>query len=433
MNHFGRTGSKQRPRIRKFHAELLYTKYKRGERVLNQKEINRPAEYIQRFVRFSKGFVEFINEDALEMEIKQDFFDACEEWEKQYIEYEELDHSDENLEKQGISMIGGNIVFDGRLIYSRFHKIISDEGEAMNDPRFWKFNEKKIETYSQIDYSDKNSNLFSSKLVLLKFYLMRKIDEVAFVTSRYVHCPACGANYVIPANKIEFMQTYKCEKKIGDKECKTTLKKFPARKFLPTHIYEIAVEVKTKSGIEYKEYFLESFVELSPGFYTGAVFGRTENKTNSFYFTCLTAREEKAKFEFELVDREPGKHRYFHIVDSVVNHIKKIGFVIDDEKARLPMYIEIMKKLVLINNKEINYDHSLYFGAPGIGKTFSMRLLHHMFYSNSGVVSGPRFTLPGLTGGQKEVFYQDTAKKKWVPGLFSAQAFIFDEIFKDFV
>ena len=427
MNHFGRTGTKKRPRIRKFHAELLLSKFLRQERVLSMKEINRPMEYMLRIVKYSKGFLSFINEEAGEIELTSNFFLAMEGWHKQYQEIEELDHSDSNLLEQGILLTDDGLTFDGKLTYSRFYKVISDEGESMNDPNDWKFNDQNIKSYAQVDFSDKNSPIFGSRLFLLKFYVLRKIDEVAFVTSRFVHCPACGANYVTPASKIDFLQTYKCEKIVGDKPCKTTLKKFPARKMIPTYIYEIGVEIKGKDSTEFKEYFLESFVELHPGFYTGMCFGRTEQKSNSFYFACLTAKEEKAKNPFILLN-SGTQHKFFDVVDSVVKHIKKVGFVIDEEKARLPVIIETIKKITLLINKEINLDHSLYFGAPGIGKTYALTLLHHLFYSNSGYISGPRFTLAGLTGGQKEIYYQDVSKKKNVPGLFSNQAFLFDEI-----
>jgi hypothetical protein len=296
----------------------------------------------------------------------------------------------------------------------------------MNNPNSWKFNDSNIISMSALNFSDKDSPAFSSKLFLLKFYVLRKIDEVAFVTSRFVHCPTCNASYVVPAAKIDFQTTYKCERVINGKICKTGLKKFPARKMLPTYIYEIAVETKSKEQVEYKEFFLESFVDLPPGFFTGMVFGRTEQKTNSFYFTCLTAKEEKSKVEFKLPNEKV--HNFFNIVEGAKKYIQEVGFVIDEDKANLPFMIETLKKLILITNKEINLDHSLYFGAPGIGKTHALRLLHHMYYSNTGFISGPRFSLPGLTGGQKEIFYQDTAKKKNVPGLFSNQAFIFDEI-----
>jgi len=428
INHFGRTGDKQRPRIRKFHAELLFSKYINQETVISMSEIDRPKEYLDRMVKYSKGYLEYINEDAGEIQIKKEFFEACQKWENQYNDVEELDHSDENLSEQGILIKDDTISFNGKLVYSRFYKIISDETESMNDPNHWTFNDKDIELHEYIDFSKKNTAVFGSRLFLLKFYILRKIDEVAFVTSRFVHCPACGANYVIPASKTEFMATYKCEHDIGEKKCGTTLKKFPARKMIPTYIYEVSVEVKSSESVEYREFFLESFVELHPGFYTGMCFGRTEAKTNSFYFNCLTAKAEKAKTEFVILNNPNNSHNFFNITQSVVNHIKKIGFIIDDEKAQLPVHIETLKKLTLVVNKEINLDHSLYFGAPGIGKTYALTLLHHLFYSNSGVISGPRFTLAGLTGGQKEIYYQDTAKKKNVPGLFSNQAFVFDEI-----
>ena len=350
-----------------------------------------------------------------------------EAWHKQYHELEELDHSDENLLEQGIILDNEGVSFDGKLTYSRFYKVISDEGESMNDPEIWHFNDENIETYDQINFAKKDSPMFGSRLFNLKFYVLRKIDEVAFVTSRFVHCPACGANYVVPAAKIDFLATYRCEKLIADKLCKTTLKKFPARKMVPTYIYEIGVEVQGKEGTEFKEFFLESFIELVPGFYTGMCFGRTEQKSNSFYFTCLTAKEEKSKHTFDFLEN-PEQHNFFNLVDSVVNHIKKVGFVIDEEKARLVVMIETIKKITITVNKEINLDHSLYFGAPGIGKTYALTMLHHLFYSNSGFISGPRFTLAGLTGGQKEIYYQDASKKKNVPGLFSNQAFLFDEI-----
>jgi hypothetical protein len=428
MSHFGRTGDKQRPRIRKFHAELLYNKYLNSETVISKEEIDRPQEYLDRMVKYSKGFLEYINEEAGEIKINPIFFETCKKWERQYNSVEELDHSDENLAEQGIIIKDDFISFDGNLVYSRFYKIISDESESMNDPKHWVFNDKNIEIHEYIDFSKKNTAPFGSRLFLLKFYILRKIDEVAFVTSRFVHCPACGANYVIPASKTEFMATYKCEHNVGEKKCGTTLKKFPARKMIPTYIYEIAVEVKSQEATEYREFFLESFTELTPGFFTGMCFGRTEAKTNSFYFNCLTARAEKAKAEFTILNNPNNPHKFFNLTQSVVNHIKKVGFIIDDEKAQLPVMVETLKKLTLVVNKEVNLDHSLYFGAPGIGKTYALTLLHHLFYSNSGTISGPRFTLAGLTGGQKEIYYQDTAKKKNVPGLFSNQAFLFDEI-----
>lgn len=427
LSHFGRTGAKKRPRIRKFHAELLYGKYLQRERVISQNELKRPKDYIDRIVKYSKGFLEYINEEETELQLTDFFFKTVETWVQMYSNVEELDYDEKNLLTQGIIFDEeDNIKFDSNLTYSRFYKLISDEGEALNDPSMWKFNDIGLSSFAQVDFNKKNSPIFSSKLVLLKFYVLRKIDEVAFVTSRFVHCPACNSHYVVPAAKIEFQTSFKCENKVGDKECRTTLKKFPARKMIPTHIYEVGVEVKTKAGVEFREFFLESFKDLHPGYYTGQVFGRTESSSNSFYFTCITAKEEKSKIDFEIL--ETKRHKFLDIVDSVVNHIKKIGFVIDDEKARLPMIIETIKKLNLVVNKEVNLDHSLYFGAPGIGKTYAVLLLHHMFYSNSGFVSGPRFTLPGLTGGQKEIFYQDTSKKKSVPGLFSNEAFIFDEI-----
>lgn len=428
MNHFGRTGPKQRPRIRKFHAELLAKKYIYKEKVLSADEIMRPDDYIHRMVKYSKGFIEFINEEKLELKLTTQFFDAMDAWHKQYTLVEELDYKDENLLEQGILIKDDKISFDGRLTYSRFYKVISDEGENMNDPESWTFNDKNIESLNYLNFANKSSPAFQSRLFLMKFYILRMIDEVAFVTSRFVHCPKCGGNYVIPAAKIEFQQTYKCEAIVGDKPCGTALKKFPARKMIPTYIYEVAIEVQGRDGVEFKEFFLESFVELHPGFYTGMLFGRTETKSNSFYFTCLTAKEEKSKIPFEFIITENSKHRFYDLINSIVNHIKKVGFVIDEDKARIVYNIETVKKLTLVVNKEINMDHSLYFGAPGIGKTYALTLLNHLFYSNSGSISGPRFTLAGLTGGQKEIFYQDTGKKKNVPGLFSNQAFLFDEI-----
>ncbi len=428
MNHFGRTGSKRRPRIRKFHAELLLAKFMRDEKVLCQMDLKRPKEYINRMVKFSKGWLEFINADALEMQLTEHLFEAIGKWQTQYSNKAELDTNDKNLEEQGIIVRDDGISFDGRLIYSKFHKIVSDESEAMNDPRQWIFNTKNILAFDRINFGNKSSPAFSSRLFLLKFYILRKIDEVAFVTSRFVQCPNCNANYVVPSAKIDFQKSYKCENKIGDKICKTLLKKFPARKMIPTYIYEVSIEVSGTNGAEFKEFFLESFIDLTPGFYNGMVFGRTENKTNAFYFTCLTAKAEKSKVEFSIEQKETDQHAFFTILNSVLNHIKKVGFIIDQQKARLPMMIELLKKLTLVTNKEINLDHSLYFGAPGIGKTYALTLLHYMFYSNAGFISGPRFTLPGLTGGQKEILYQDSAKKKNVPGLFSNQAFLFDEI-----
>ena len=429
MSHFGRTGAKKRPRIRKFHSMLLFSKFLRDERVLSGGEINRPKDYIDRMVKFSQGFLEYINEEETEIKLTETFFDQMKKWQNQYSPIDELDEEDENWAEQGILVDGDSISFDGRLIYSKFQKLVSDEEESINDPLSWHFNDQNIHSYDFIDFSDKNSAPFASHLFLLKFYVLRKIDEVAFVTSRFVHCPKCKANYVIPASKTEYQATYKCENQVGDKQCNTSLKKFPARKMIPTYIYEISVEVKSKEGTEFKEFYLESFIELSPGFFTGMLFGRTEAKSNSFYFLCLTAKQEKTKTPFEL--KIETNHAIFGVVDSVVNHIKKIGFVIDEEKAGIVFYIETLKKLILVVNKEVNLDHSLYFGAPGIGKTYALNLLHKVFYSNSGFISGPRFSLPGLTGGQKEIFYQDTSKKKSVPGLFSCPAFIFDEINND--
>jgi hypothetical protein len=199
---------------------------------------------------------------------------------------------------------------------------------------------------------------------------------------------------------------------------------------IPTYIYEIAIEVHGEHGTEFKEFFLESFQELAPGYHSGMVFGRTEQKSNSFYFTCLTAKQERTKFDFKLkFYTDKGKrHRFHDLVDSVIDYIGDVGFVLDKDKARLIFYIEILKKLILTINKSVNVDHSLYFGAPGIGKSVALNLLHNALYSNAGSISGPRFSLPGLTGGQREVIYQDLSKKKNVPGLFSNQAFVFDEI-----
>jgi hypothetical protein len=426
IDHFGRTGNNRRPRIRKFHAELLFSKYRARDKLLKFSELERDLSYIKRFVKFSKGFVDFIDEESGEMILTNLFFDYIEKLVRQYKPIEDFDANDQSLAEQGIYIDETDIHFDNKLTYSRFYKLVSDEGEALNDPSLWKYSEDNISKIDYIDFSDKTNALFSSKLILLKFYVLRKIDEVAFVTSRYVHCPACGANYSVSATKIDFMQTYKCENLVGESACGTTLKKFPARKMIPTYIYEIAAEVKTENGFEYKEYFVESFQDLAPGFYTGMVFGRTENKNNNFYFTCIKAKKERSKHEF--IFNSTKKHKFHDFVDSTMEYITSVGFVIDKEKAKLVFYIEALKKLITIVNKEINLDHSLYFGAPGIGKSSALILLHHCFYSNTGLVSGPRFTLPGLTGGQKEVYYQDTSKKKNVPGLFSNQAFIFDEI-----
>ena len=427
INYFGRTGSNKRARIRKFHAELLLAKILNEEYVISKEEFNRNEDYIKRIIKFSKGYLKFINEEALEVEITKLFVVRVQNWIKQYTEVEELDHSDEGLEDQGIIIDGDQITFDGKLSYSRFYKIISDEGEAMNNPKDWVYSEKNLEKLDQINFSNKNSPVFTSKLFVLKFYILRKVDEVAFVTSRFVHCPKCGANYVVSASKIDFQQTYRCEKMIGGQECGTALKKFPARKMLPTYIYEIGVEVKTKDSTDYKEFFLESFTEFTPGYYSAMCFGRTERKSNTFYFSCLLGKEEISRFPFEMI-KDESKHNFFNLAKSVQKHIQKVGFVIDEDKAQLPILIETLKKIMFISNKEINLAHSLYFGAPGIGKTYSLTLVHHLFYSNSGFVSGPRFTIAGLTGGQREIFYQDMSKKKNVPGLFSMQAFIFDEI-----
>lgn len=392
--------------------------------------MNRPKEYVDRMVKYSKGFLEYINEDNMEIQLTIPFLEQMTQWFTQYSNVEELDHSDENLKEQGIHLQEDVIRFDGKLSYSRFYKIISDEAESMNDQRLWLYSDIDVPSYDFIDFSDKANPLFHSKLILMKFYVLRKIDEVAFVTSRFVHCPVCGANYVIPATKIDFMATYKCENTVGEKKCGTTLKKFPARKMIPTYIYEVSFEVHTAEGVEYKEFFLESFQELNPGYHTGMLFGRTESKSNAFYFTCLKANKEQSKIPFELQNYEENKneHQILNLIDSLIDYIKKVGFILDKDKARLTFFIETIKKLNLLFNKELNLDHSLYFGAPGIGKTVALTLLHHTFFSNSGFISGPRFSLAGLTGGQKEVYYQDTSKKKNVPGLFSLPSFVFDEI-----
>jgi hypothetical protein len=245
---FGRTGSIKRPRIRKFHAKLLYDKYLRKERLLLPKEIDRPKDYIMRLVNFSNGCLEFINESKLEIEITQKFFDLIDIWTNQYDDIEDLGFDDEKLTTQGILIEDENICFDGNLNYSTFYKLISNEDENMNNPEEWEFNDQNIEMHESIDFANKNCAVFGSKLFLMKFYILSKIDEVSFVTSRFVHCPVCGANYVVPASKIDFQQTYHCEKMVGDKPCRTALKKFPVRKMIPTYIFEIGVEVKTKSG-----------------------------------------------------------------------------------------------------------------------------------------------------------------------------------------
>jgi len=381
-------------------------------------------------IKYSKGFLEYINEEALEIKMTDIFFEQMSVWCKTFSGVEELAKEDEELSKQGIVLEEDRIKFDGNLNYSKFYKMVSDEGEGMNDPNYWQFSIDNLPMYTHIDFSDKTNPLFNSKLVLLKYYVLRKVDEVAFVTSRYVHCPSCNSSYAVPASKIEFMATFKCDKMLeSNKPCNTTLKKFPARKMIPTYIYEMAVEIKSSQGTEYKEFFLESFQELQPGFHTGLVFGRTESKSNSFYFTGLKAKREKSNHIFTLVKKDG--HIIHSIIDSVFEYMKKVGFILDNQKARSIFYIETMKKIMVSLNKEINLDHSLYFGAPGIGKSVALTLLHYMFYSNAGLISGPRFSLAGLTGGQKEVFYQDVSKKKNVPGLFSNQAFVFDEINND--
>ncbi len=430
VDHFGRTGGGKRPRIRKFHVEILYMKYINQERVLKSSELDRPKDYVDRMVKYSHGFLEYINEEAGEILLTDLFLATMMKWHKQFNKNEELSSDEEVLKEQGIEISEDDLIFDHNLNYSKFYKVISDESEGLNDPKIWKFDEKSIPIYESIDFGDKDNEIFSSKLIAMKFYVLRKIDEVAFVTSRFVHCPNCNSNYVVAASKIDFLATYKCENMLGDKPCGTTLRKFPARKMIPTYIYEGAFWLKGNEGVELKEYFIESFFELQPGFHTGYVFGRTENKTNSFYFTCLKAYKEKTKGNFEL-DLNHPIHPIVGVIDSFIKFAREVGFVLDEEKARLPMYIETLKRFNLIFNKELNIDHSLYYGAPGIGKTYALSILHHAFYSNAGFISGPRFSLPGLTGGQKEVFYQDTAKKKNVPGLFSSPAFIFDEINND--
>jgi len=430
IDHFGRTGGGKRPRIRKFHAEILYMKYANQERVLKASELDRPKDYVDRMIKFGHGFLEYINEEAGEILITDLFYTSMTKWFKQYNQCEELASDEATLKEQGIEISDEDLIFDKNLNYSKFYKVISDEAEGLNDPKIWKFDEESLPIYDSIDFGDKDSEIFSSKLIGMKFYVLRKIDEVAFVTSRYVHCPNCNSNYAVSASKIDFLATYKCENMLGDKMCGTTLKKFPARKMIPTYIYEGAFWLKGAEGVELKEYFIESFFELSPGFHTGYVFGRTENKTNSFYFTCLKAYKEKTKGTFTL-DLNHPVHPLVGVIDSFIKFAREVGFVLDEEKARLPMYIETLKRFNLIFNKEMNIAHSLYYGAPGIGKTYALSILHHAYYSNAGFISGPRFSLPGLTGGQREVFYQDTAKKKNVPGLFSSPAFIFDEINND--
>jgi len=427
ISHFGRTGDKKRPRIRKFHAEILYHKFLNKEKILSRNELNRPQDYILRMVKYSNGWLEFANEEEGEMFITEKFFGDVVKWFSKYCSTEILDEDDSVLAEKGIVLKDGDIYFTQELTYSKFHKLVSDETEAMNNPRNWKFSNENLETQDFLDFNQKDSHVFASKLFILKMYILRKIDEVAFVTSRFVRCPKCGANYTVASEKIDFQSTYKCENLVGDKECGTTLKKFPARKMIPTFIYEVAVEIKSGDNIEFKEFSLESFKELHPGFWSVTVFGRTEAKTNSFYFTGLTAKEERGVLQFKILNNN-NQHKLLDVIDSVINHVQNVGFIIDPQKARLPVIIETIKKINLIINKEINLDHSLYFGAPGIGKTYSLTLFTHMFYSNSGMISGPRFSLAGLTGGQKEVYYQDTVKKKNVPGLFSMSAFIFDEI-----
>jgi hypothetical protein len=427
ISHFGRTGEKQRPRIRKFHGEILYRKFERNERIITGDELNRPKDYIDRMISYSRGFLEYINEEAVEVKITELFFEQMRKWFKQYSPVDELEVVDANLEEQGIILQDDKITFDNKLTFAKFQKLVTDEAESLNDPRTWVFSDKNVTVFDYLDFSLKDSSLFSSQIFVLKFYVLRKIDDVAFITSRFVHCPRCKANYAISASMTEYQTTYKCENMVGEKPCNTSLKKFPARKMLPTYIYEISVEVRGGEGIEFREFFLESFIDLAPGFYSGMVFGRTETKTNSFYFLCLTAKTEKTKTPF-LLETGYFKHKFLDLVDCVIKHIKNVGFVIDPHKARLVYYIETLKRINLIVNKDMNIDHSLYFGAPGIGKTYSLNLLHHIFYSNAGFITGPRFSLAGLTGGQKDVYYQDTSKKKNVPGLFSSQAFLFDEI-----
>jgi len=427
VNWFGRTGPSKRARLRKFHAELMHSKLISRTLIITKSELSRPDEYIKRTVKFSKGFLEFINEEALEIQITELFFKQFLRWQQQYSGVEALDIDDSKLVEQGIILTDDGLTFDSKLIYSRFKTILGDEIENMNDPSKWTFNEENLELLDCINYANKNSPTFNSNLFLVKFYVLRKVDEVAYVTSRYVNCPKCGSSYAVPAHKIDNVKTYNCERMLDGKPCGQGLKNFPARKMIPTYIYEIGVEVLGKEGRRTEEFFLESFQELTAGFYTGMSFCRTENKTNSFYFTCLVARSEKGKHIFEY-EPAPGQHNFFALTNSIRKHIKKVGFVIEDDKAQLPVYIETLKRITWAFHRELNIAHSLYFGAPGIGKTYSVKLLHHLFYSNSGVISGPRFTLPGLTGGQKDVFYQDNVKRKTVPGLFSAQAFLFDEI-----
>jgi hypothetical protein len=129
INHFGRTGSNQRPRLRKFHAEIFLSKFLNNERVLSANELSRPIEYIKRIVKYSKWYLSFINEEAGEVHIEDNFFLRMEGWHKQYQEFEELDHSDANLIEQGIIIDG---VSQNATAYNTFY----DLGNGFNGSAF---------------------------------------------------------------------------------------------------------------------------------------------------------------------------------------------------------------------------------------------------------------------------------------------------------
>ena len=86
-NLFGKTGNNTRPRLRQFHAELLYDKFKSNDKIITVHELNRPKEYIDRIIKYSGGYLKYINDD--EIEITEDFFNRCIAWEKKYPQVEE--------------------------------------------------------------------------------------------------------------------------------------------------------------------------------------------------------------------------------------------------------------------------------------------------------------------------------------------------------
>ena len=171
-----------RPRIRKYQAELFYNKCKFQETTITVGEFERDVEFVKRLVKFSNGYLEWVDDENTIVEMQKSFLDFLQRIEIKHDEHQELEHKEEDLQNKGINFIDDKVRFDGQLNYSKFFNIVSDEEERLNDPKIWIYSEQDLEKYTKIDFTNKDSPLFNSLLCVLKVQVLRKIDDISFQT-----------------------------------------------------------------------------------------------------------------------------------------------------------------------------------------------------------------------------------------------------------